>query len=188
MADEQQAPAVEAKDTSTAATSAETKNTDTEPQELMIPKHRYDEVAKRLKAIEDENAKRAAAQKAEDEKRLQEQQQWQQLAEKRKGDMEELKPKAELADKLSALVLEQYAAEIKEWPEQVKAMAPGDDADVLTKLDWMRRAKPLAIELMADKAPAFGNGRSPRPAGSAATVKTEQQSQQWQQRAAQRYR
>lgn len=169
MPEEQtQAPAAsEQQDQTQATTPAEAKNTDTQPQELTIPKHRYDEVSKRLRELEAEQAKQAKEREQAEEKRLQEQQQWRELYEGNKTRVQELTPKAELADKLSAMVLEQYAAEIKEWPEQVRNMAPNDDADVLTKLAWKERAKPLAMELMGNKAPPPGNGRKPPPTGGA---------------------
>lgn len=114
------------------------------------------------------------AQAKAEEDRLAQEAQWQKLADQRKAKVEELTPKAELADKLSALVLEQYTAEITAWPEQVRNMAPGDEADVLTKLDWMKRAKPLALQLMADKTPTPGNGPKPKPMGSAGSGQQEQ--------------
>lgn len=171
------------------APSAATQNTDTPPQEQTVPYARFKEVNDRLKALEDEQAKRQREQQEADEKRLAEQQQWQKLYESRKADVEKLTPKAELADKLSALVLEQYAAEIKEWPEQVRAMAPAEDADVLVKLDWLKRAKPLAQELMGDKTPPPGNGRRPTPVGPSGVAKTaDAQRDTWSKRAAARYR
>ena len=133
------------------------------PAEHMIPKSRFDEVNEKLRKLEADAAKKAKADSEADERRLAEAAEWQKLADQRKAKVEELTPKVELADKLSAMVLEQYEAEIKEWPEQVKAMAPADDADVLTKLDWMKRAKPLAQELLGDKTPTPGNG--PKPVG-----------------------
>lgn len=155
----------DAKEQGSASTSAETIKPDTETPELTIPKHRYDEVAKKLRDLEAAAAAQDKARQADDEKKLAEQAQWQQLADKRKADVEALAPKAELADKLVELVSAQYAAEIKEWPQEVRDMAPDDDADILTKLAWMKKAKPLAVELMADKAPAPGNGRRPKPIG-----------------------
>jgi hypothetical protein len=169
MTEEQQnqAAQADAKEQSSAAASAETKNTDTESQELMIPKHRYDEVSRKLKALEDDAAKKAKEQQAEDEKKLAQQQEWQKLYEGRKAKVEELTPKAELADKLTEMVTQQYEAEIKNWPDTVKAMAPSADASILVKLDWANKARPLATELLADKTPVAGNGRRPAVAGPA---------------------
>ena len=180
---EQQQP--EAQENKPAAPSDATQNTDT-PQEQTVPYARFKEINDKLRSLEADAAKRAKEQQEADEKRLQEQQEWQKLADTRKGKIDELTPKAELAERLSAMVLEQYTAEIKEWPEQVRNMAPGDDADVLTKLDWMKRAKPLATELMGDKTPTPGNPPKPRPASSS---KAEAETRaQWQRQATARYR
>ena len=191
MAEEQQTQPVEvdAKEQSSAATSAETKKPDTESQELTIPKHRYDEVAaelRKLKASASEQEKAAA--KAEEE-RLAHQAEWQKLYEGSKAKVGELTPKAELADKLTEMVTAQYTAEIATWPEQVKAMQPDAEADILTKLAWMSKAKPLAVELMADKTPMPGNGTRPKPAAPAGVAKaTEETRSAWSKQATQRYR
>lgn len=164
-------------------------NTDTPSQEQTVPYARFKEVNDELKTLKEERATAAKAQEADNEKKLAEQQAWQQLADKRKTQVDELTPKAELADRLTEMVTQQYAATIKDWPEQVKAMAPDDTADILTKLDWMNKATPLAKELMDDKTPTPGNGRRPSPMSPAGQAKaTEQQRQQWSRQASQRYR
>ena len=113
-----------------------------------------------------------AAQRAEEE-RMAQSAEWQKLADSRKAKVEELTPKAELADKLTAMVAAQYEATIKDWPEQVRAMAPSDDAGILTKLEWMNKATPLAKGLMDDKTPIPGNGRRPRPTNPANASKSD---------------
>jgi hypothetical protein len=191
MAEEQQTQVVETdvKEQGSAATSAETKNTDTQSQELMIPKHRYDEVSNKLRKLEEDAAKKAKADSEEEERRLAQQAEWQKLADQRKAKVEELMPQVELATKLAELVTEQYTAEIADWPEQVKAMAPSEDASILTKLEWMRKAKPLATELLADKSPTPGNSRRPAPISAANVAKAgDQQRTDWQKQAARRYR
>lgn len=136
------------------------------PADVMIPKARFDEVNKKLRDLEAAaTAQQKAAAKA-DEERMATQNEWQKLAETRKAAIDELTGFAELATKLSEMSAAQYEADIKDWPEQVKAMAPDDDADILTKLAWMQKAKPLALELLKDKAPVPGNG--PRPKVAAA--------------------
>ena len=174
--------------TATAQSSAGTSNAETQA-EPMIPKARFDQVNNRLKELEAESAKKAAEQQAADEKKLAESAEWQKLADKRKAAVDELTPKAEMADKLSALVLAQYEAEIKDWPEQVRRMAPGDEADVLAKLEWMGKAKPLAVELMEEKPPTGGNGRRPAPVSAAGVSKaTSEQRAAWDRQARQRYK
>jgi hypothetical protein len=188
MAEEQQTQ-TDATEQASATASAGTKNADNQSQEHMIPKHRYDEVSNRLKALEDERAVEKQAREEEDSKKLAEQAEWQKLAENRKVKLDELKPKADLADKLTVLMQEQYDAEIAEWPETVKAMAPNADADILAKLEWMKKAKPLARELAEEKTPAYGNGRRPPPVSSANSAKAaEAQRTTWIKQARARYR
>jgi len=159
---EETTPAAVAQDQNTVTPPAGAQNTET-PTEAMIPIARFNEVNNRLKALEKEQATRSKEQQAEDEKKLAAQAAWQELADKRKAALEELTPKVELADKLTELVTAQYANEVKAWPEQIRNMAPAEDATILAKLDWMAKAKPLALELMADKSPVAGNGRRPTP-------------------------
>lgn len=144
-------------------------NTETPAAEQTVPYARFKELNDKLKAFESDAAKKAAAQQAEDEQKLAQQAEWQKLADSRKAKVDELTPKAELADKLTEMVTAQYADEIKDWPAEVKAMAPDESADILTKLAWMAKAKPLATELLKDKPPIAGNGSRPKvaaPAGS----------------------
>jgi len=147
--------------------SAVTQNTGS-TTDAMIPKSRFDEVNNKLKTLEREALTREAAQKEADDKKLAAAQEWQKLADKRAETVAELKPKAELADKLSEMVLAQYQAEIKEWPAEVKAMQPSEDASILEKLDWMNKAKPLALAMLADKPVQAGNGRRPQPVAASA--------------------
>lgn len=128
------------------------------------------EAAERRKAASD--AETAA--KAAEEANLADQKRWQELAEKRREERDAFAPKVELADKLTELVTAQYAAEIKAWPEQVRAMAPADDASILAKLEWANKARALATELMADKTIAPGNGRRPQPVGAAGANKRQE--------------
>lgn len=147
------------------AQAAEPQKSDNSSQEQTVPYARFKEVNDRLKALEDEQSKKAKEREDEENRRLAESQEWQKLADKRKTQVEELMPKADLADKLTALVTQQYQAEIKDWPESVRAMAPSEDASILSKLEWMQKAKPLALELAKDTIPTPGNGRRQQPAG-----------------------
>lgn len=119
------------------------------------------------------NERKAAeeAQTKAEEERLAQSAEWQKLADSRKAKIEELTPKAELADKLSALMAAEYEARTKDWPQDVKILAPRDDAPVAEKWDWMMRATPLAT---ADKTPVPGNGRRPQPTGPVGQGQNEQ--------------
>jgi hypothetical protein len=188
MAEEQQTPVVEPSEQTPATPAAEPLKTET-PADVMIPKARFDEVNNALKKLQGDAAEQAKAAAKAEEERLAHQAEWQKLYEGSKAKVGELTPKAELADKLTEMVTAQYAAEIATWPEQVKAMAPDAEADILTKLAWMNKAKPLAVELMADKTPTPGNGTRPKPAAPAGVAKaTEETRSAWSKQATQRYR
>lgn len=192
MPEEQQAqaPNQEAKSNDVPATpSAGMPKTDNPSQEQTVPYTRFKEINDELKAIKDAQTQANEARRVEDEQKLAQQAEWQKLADNRKAAIDELKPQAELAAKLTEMVTAQYAAEIREWPEQVTRMAPSEDASILTKLEWMNKAKPLAVELMADKTPAAGNGRRPAPVSQAGAAKADEAARTtWANRARQRYR
>lgn len=194
MAEEQQTPVVEAakvedktKEQATATTPAVAEKTET-PAEHMIPKSRLDEVNAKLKSLEEEATKQAKAAAKAEEERLAHSAEWQKLADQRKAKIDELSPKAELADKLTEMVAAQYEAAIKDWPDEVRGMAPGDDASILTKLDWMNKAKAAVAKLTGDKEPTPGNGRGPRVVGNATNAQNSKTQAEWQRQASKRYR
>jgi hypothetical protein len=147
----------------------------TEPAQDMIPKSRFNEILNKLKTLEDERATELAKREQEETDRKKAQEKWQEIAEENERKLAETKPRLATAEKLEALVLQQYDEEIKKWPESVRKMAPSDDADILVKLDWKQRAQPLAMELMEDKTPVPGNGRRPSPSNPAGKGKSEDQ-------------
>jgi len=125
-----------------------------------------------IKELRGENAKHrkssqeaAEAAKLAEEKRLAEQQQWQQLAEKRKGELDALSPKAQQADELAKLLTQQINSEIRDWPDEVKSLAPQGEVSAAEMLRWVESARALATKLSQKAAPATGNGRLPKPAG-----------------------
>lgn len=124
-----------------------------------------------IKELRGENAKRrkaeqeqaAAAAKAEEE-RLAQQNEWQKLAEQRQARIAELEPLTERTAKLEALLAQQLASAIKDWPAELKQLDPGDGADLLARLDWMQKSQPLAQKLM-DRPTTPGNVPPPKPNG-----------------------
>lgn len=188
MAEETTTVSEPTKEQTTANPLAEATKTET-PADVMIPKARFDEVNTKLRKLEADAVTKATADQKAEEERLTQQAEWQKLADSRKAKVDELTPKAELADRLTDLVTAQYAAEIKDWPEQVRNMAPADEASILDKLAWANKARPLATELLKDKTPVPGNGSRPKvasPAGVA--VQQEKQRESWATQANRRYR
>lgn len=112
-------------------------------------------------------AQEAAAKEAE--QRLEHERNFQQLAEQRKAKIDELSAQTEaqaaLAADLTRILGERIDAEIKSWPEEIKAMAPAGDVDPRVLFAWVEQARPLAAKLQqAGQTP--GNGGGPKPAGT----------------------
>jgi hypothetical protein len=97
--------------------------------------------------------------------RLKEQGQYKQLAEQLQSKLQSLEPKSERYDALSTLVSEQIDAEIKDWPATVKALDPGPDAGIETRLAWRNKARAIVNDLQQQaRGQQPGNGPNPRPA------------------------
>jgi ribosome-binding ATPase YchF (GTP1/OBG family) len=118
-------------------------------------------------------AAQEAATKAE-EARLEEERNFQELAEQRKAKIEELEAQAAQVADLTGLLNARIKAEIKEWPEEIRAMAPQDE-DPRILQSWVDQARPLAEKLQqAGQTP--GNGTGPKPAGT--STRTDQEARQ----------
>ena len=148
----------------TVDTTAESEKADNK-QEHMIPKSRLDEVLKKNKELEDRlNASDIASKEAE-EQRLKDQEQWQELAEKRQQELEALKPKAAVAEDQEKSLRAYLEAQIKEIPEDMQSLIP-EQLSTMQKLDWLsvNRAK-----LLKPVGPNIGAGE--RGAGGGSTIK-----------------
>jgi phage antirepressor YoqD-like protein len=125
-------------------------------------------------AREEAAASRVAQKKAADEakalqeQRLEEESKWQELAEARGKELEALKPKAEQADALAETLKEQLVAEIKDWPESIKKLAPAAD-NPLDLLAWIGQARTVVEDMRKAQKPPQGNGGGPPPAEPAPT-------------------
>ncbi len=86
------------------------------------------------------------AQTAADAK-LKEQGEFKKLAEQHEARVKELEPIASRYAALSELVSEQIKTEMKEWPASVKALDPGKDASIETRLEWLTRARAIVADL-----------------------------------------
>lgn len=183
MADQQAAATVE----TPATTSAETENTETvTTPEHMIPKSRLDEATKRATDAEKKLKAFETAQAAADTAKLTEQQNFQRLYETEQGKAATLA--AELEQIKADRRTDKIATAIEKVARDMKFAEPADafrfidlskievdetsgevkGADVLVK--ELAKAKSY---LLAQTAPAQGNGQSPRPAGQAGAADSE---------------
>jgi hypothetical protein len=113
-----------------------------------------------------EDAAQAEALKAKEE--------WKTLAQQHEAKLAELQPQAESLTATiagyEARLVKDLDAEIKEWPEEVRAMDPGADVPLLERLAWRDKARALAHKLL-DAAATPGNTRRPPAAGAAGDEK-----------------
>lgn len=104
------------------------------------------------------------AAKVAEEQRLHEQGEFKKLAEKHEARVRELEPVADRYTQLSELVASQIQAQIKNWPAEVKAFDPGDDAPIEQRLTWMEKGKALVEKLQQQaRSSQPGNAPNPRP-------------------------
>ncbi len=162
--------------------------------EKTVPYSRFQEVNAEKKRLEAAMAKKQADDKAAEDQRLAEQQQWQELADKRAAELKEAQDKItemEKAHRLNAITGSiKEAAGAAGFANPQDAAAFIDPADVQTDDDGRPvgvtdLVKKLAEErpyLLAQTKPAPGNGSGPAPAG--ATDKIAQAAEQ----AARRFR
>jgi hypothetical protein len=118
-------------------------------------------------ANKQKKAEARAKQQAEEE-RLKQQGEFKQLAEQHAARVQELEPVATRYSQLSLLVASQIEAQIKDWPQEVKAFDPGNDAPVEERLAWIEKSRPL-IEKLQQQARSSNPGNSPNPRPTAAT-------------------
>lgn len=130
--------------------------------EHMVPKSRLDEVLKELRDMKKAESDREAASAKAEEDRLAEQQKFRELADSRQAKLDEVTPKAARLEKLAEILTAQVDAEIKDWPDEVKALDPGPDADIETRMEWVSKARSVIAKINAAPAPS-GNGPTPRP-------------------------
>jgi chromosome segregation ATPase len=114
----------------------------------------------RKKQKEQEEAAQAAEQA-----RLAEAGQFKELAAKHETRVKELEPISASYSKLAEQIQAQIEAEIKDWPQEVKALVPGADVPVEQRLEQMTRLRPLLEKLQVQaKGQNPGNRPNPQPA------------------------
>lgn len=107
-------------------------------------------LAEREKVAKEEAAKKAAKEEGK----------WQELAQQYEGRIAELEPQAKRAEELAKLLNERIDAQIKDWPEEVRALDPGHEK-LDDRLAWLDKGKALAEKLGSlPKAPKTELGQS----------------------------
>lgn len=119
-----------------------------------------DDRLKRERAKAETQAQKALAEA--EERRNTEQGEFAKLAEQRKKRLDELEPKAELADRLSELVSKQLDAELATWPEEARPLVLPPESPLLQRLESADRARPIAQKLLAAQAQAPSGLRYPQ--------------------------
>jgi DNA repair exonuclease SbcCD ATPase subunit len=151
------------------AATSEVQATESSPSSPSI-----DDLQRQIKELRAENAKhrkKAQEQEAtaqrEVEQRLKEQGEYKQLAEQHEARVRELEPVNERYTNLSAQISKQIASETKDWPRELKAFDPGEDAPIEDRLAWMEKSRPL-LQKLQDQARSGmpGNSPNPKPAGT----------------------
>jgi hypothetical protein len=153
----------------TEATSAGATQADTQQQETVENLPEWAQTL--IKGLRKENEKRRRQADEErtqaEEKRLADEKKWQELAEQRAKERDEYKPYKERYEALATAQRAALTAETAKWPAEVKALLPGDDADVQTLADAVTKARKLVEALTGKADAAKGQGQPPPPAGKA---------------------
>lgn len=104
-----------------------------------------------------------------EEKRLADEKKWQELAEQRAKERDDLKPYKDRYEALAAARRDELLAEAAKWPAEVRDLLPGDEADVAALADAMSKARRLVVALNGKTEAAPGQGATPKPAGAGRT-------------------
>jgi hypothetical protein len=102
--------------------------------------------------------------KQAEEKRLETEKRWEELANQRATEIATLTEKSSRYEALEGRLRDQILAEVKHWPEEVRALVPAT-TDVQTLMDWRERASALVAKLATAQNPPPGTGKTPAPAG-----------------------
>jgi hypothetical protein len=122
------------------------------------------------KKLRDANEAEAKAKQEAEAARLKEQGQFKELADKHAARILELEPIATSYSKLAEQIQAQIEAEIKDWPQEVKNLVPGNDIPVEQRLEQLTRLRPLLEKLQVQaKTQLPGNRPNPQQASPQAT-------------------
>jgi hypothetical protein len=118
---------------------------------------RKENAAYRKKAKEQEEQAQAAEQA-----RLAEQGQFKELATKHEARVKELEPIQESYTRLAEQINAQIAAEVKDWPSEVKSLVPDTNVPVESRLEQVAKLRPLIAQL-TQQARGQAPGNRPNP-------------------------
>lgn len=141
-----------------------------EAYEAIIADLRTKDAEKRIKLKEFEEAQRKQqeAEQAREQQRLKEQGEWQKIAEQNEKLAKEYSPFKERYETLSTRLASQIKEEIKDWPDEVKALDPGETTSVEDRMAWLEKSRAL-VKLIQDQQASRtgipGNSPNPKPAG-----------------------
>lgn len=124
-------------------------------KEHLIPKARMDEVLQKNKELKDRLDAIEKAQKEAEEKRLTEANNFKELYEKQKVELEGLKPRAAVAEESEKVLQSVLESQINEIPEHFRTLVP-EGLSTNQKLSWISQNKPL---LMKEKGFDIGAGK-----------------------------
>jgi len=135
----------------------------TEAHEERIPYSRFKEVNDEKKALEARLAKLERAQSEADQKRLEDEKRYQELADKYKAELDQVRPVAGQVDDYKAALKETAAAQIALLPEDVRDLVPEypDPRDTLT---WLNKNAAKLKRPLAPDMDAGVRGDSAKPA------------------------
>jgi hypothetical protein len=111
---------------------AENTEPGTQTNSPMIPKSRFDEVNRKMREYEKQLESLTRAQQERDEKEALSRGEHEKI-------INELKPQAEAAKKMTAALEQLFTLELQGVPEDMRDLIP--DGDVSTRLTWLKNAK-----------------------------------------------
>jgi hypothetical protein len=120
------------------------------------------------KKYRDASEAETRAKQAAEEARLAEQGQFKELAAKHEARVKELEPLHGRLQSLSEQFTAQIEAEVKDWPNELKAFDPGVNAPIEQRMEWLQKSRPLLDKLQQQaRGTQRGNSPNPTPTGQA---------------------
>lgn len=122
----------------------------------------------RLKKQQDEAAE------AERQAQLKERGEYKVLAEQHAARLKEVEPLAQGYNQLASLISGQIEAQIKDWPQEVRALVPDVNTPIEQRLEQVEKLRPLVAK-MAEQQRGQQPGNGPNPAQANPAQTREQQ-------------